>query len=366
MGDPRKLGSTRRRTAAGWFCALTLACLPLTGPLGCGGSSTRDPDGTGTGQGDGATLGAGGDSTGRTGSSSAGIAGFSTETDGSGAGAAGSGGSVVESGKGSAGAAGQGPGEVPSLDDPREQEILAPLWTDPARLDAAAGEELLELVYALGRARGYAVCRCGLSPDEAPDDELFERLAGVCAADETMPLLRTPAQLSCMREFGPEVPGLDEYLRCSARRTQYNAFERDPIECLGLNEPNEPHLPPSDCPLPAMYEWLRDTCLDAYFCADQTRVNGRRCDGRAQCEDASDEFSCYEDVGRDDYLCAGVPVSPMLLCDSDCGPDSAPPHCDFRPHPTFVCRDGSELPIAQVCDREPDCSEGEDESQCLR
>ncbi|KAG1657529.1 Low-density lipoprotein receptor-related protein 1B [Nymphon striatum] len=96
-----------------------------------------------------------------------------------------------------------------------------------------------------------------------------------------------------------------------------------------------------------------------------------KCDGIADCEDASDEQSCGNcSVGtfacKDSSYC----LSPLEICDSKpkCSDKSDEKNC-LQPalcekQGGFYCSNGLCLPGSLRCDGIPDCSTGEDESSC--
>jgi hypothetical protein len=127
-------------------------------------------------------------------------------------GATGGGGALPAGGGGTGGVGGLPPGNA------RERELLDPLSTDDATIYEASGRGLIELAQSLGLARGYALCRCVLSPTTVPED--VEELVSSCARDESGPFGRvgSEAQMQCLLDGSRDSPHFDEYTRCHARQ----------------------------------------------------------------------------------------------------------------------------------------------------
>lgn len=283
--------------------------------VGCGGASTANDDSTSTSSG-----------------------------------GTGSGGSL-----GSGGGGGLIPNEV-------EAELLAPLWIDEATLLAASGPELVELVQSIGIARGYALCRCTQSPAKPPED--IEALLS-CAEFESIGLVAGPERARCINEVMPEVPGLETYLRCAAGKSQIDAFNWLEL-CDDIEARVEDTRASPTCQTPPEYTWLVEECAAPHFCPDGTRVRGGRCNGPAECPDRSDEFSCFQDTGHDQVVCADTLTIPQFFCTTDCGLSGEAVTCSADDAFGFACNDGTRFDTTALCDRHSDCSEAEDESACFR
>ena len=254
---------------------------------------------------------------------------------------------------------GGGGGHIPNE---REAELLGPLWIDEATLLAASGPELVELAQSIGLARGYALCRCTMSPAEPPAD--IEALMR-CAEFESLGIVAGPDRARCINEAMSQVPGLETYLRCAAGKSQVDAFHWlescDDIEA-NVEEP----APSPTCQTPPEYSWLVEECAAPHFCPDGTRVKSGRCNGAAECSDRSDEVSCFDDTGQDQVICGDTLEIPLFFCTSDCGVSGEVVTCFTDDVWVFACNDGTRLDTAVLCDRHSDCAEGEDESACFR
>ena len=165
--------------------------------------------------------------------------------------AIGCGGVSHSSGPGNDGAATHLPGETE-----RETEILSPLFTDDETIAAASGEELVELVMAIGLARGYASCRCEVSPNGPPAN--VEELFAFCAPEQSaIHCLSTEREARCISEHLGEVEGLEEYLRCNAHRVRPLALVDFTLCATGMR----PDWPPlEDCVAPPEFEAVTLQC----------------------------------------------------------------------------------------------------------
>jgi hypothetical protein len=320
--------------------------------IGCGGASTS------SGPGDDGDSGAGGSTT----DPPAGAPGVGGSNGGAG-GAGASGVAGVAAGAGQGGNAGAGATTSVPGESERETELLAPLFTDDETIAQASGEELVELANAIGMARGYAMCRCAFSPNGPPDD--IDEMLRNCAAEESgVPSVSSEDRARCITEHLGEVEGLEEHLRCYARRARpLGALELTVCE-TGMR----PEWPPlEECtPSPAIDSLIIE-CASSYYCADGSRVIGGRCNAIADCPDLSDEMSCLEDSGHDLLICGNEIWHPQGFClHSMCGLTSEPPMCDTMRPDRFLCEDDSDVDVNVVCDRVNDCPDGHDEAHCLR
>lgn len=249
------------------------------------------------------------------------------------------------------------------IPDEHEAEVLTPLWVDAGLLSATSGPQLVDLVQAIGFARGYALCRCSSSPSEAPED--VEALRG-CAEAEAgiLSLVTGDDRKRCVSEEMDKVPGLEDYLRCVADLSQQSGLEWLEL-CTDIQTNVAPVEPPT-CEPPTNYYWLTTVCGQPYYCADGTRVSGSRCSGMAQCPDNSDELSCFDETGHDQLMCNGAIEFAQNFCFSKCAASAESVTCLPDRTDVIVCRDGTELESGVLCDRKDDCAEGEDEKLCLR
>lgn len=256
---------------------------------------------------------------------------------------------------------GTGP-SVPGASE-REQEILAPLATDDATLDAVSGTDLTELASDIGMARGYAMCRCFRSPMSPPDD--VESLLEECAREESgTRYLAFPNQRRCVEEGLSDVAGLQDYIRCEAK-----LFRNDGVswtkQCV---EPDVEYVPPAGgCTQQPEVATFLEECSFIHYCPDGTRVMGARCNQRFECSDQSDELGCYVERGHDWFWCDGELMDAYEACSSfGCGPAKQPSVC-VPDHPElYLCNDGAEISIYSVCDRVLDCTDGSDERYCVK
>lgn len=103
-----------------------------------------------------------------------------------------------------------------------------------------------------------------------------------------------------------------------------------------------------------------------------------RCNGRAECRDATDEAECEQSAaycavsGR--WRCGdGACVAVSQLCDgaADCADSSDEAECGevrpatSAPQPGFSCCDGNTVGAEQQCDGTTQCPDGSDEFYCL-
>jgi hypothetical protein len=255
-------------------------------------------------------------------------------------------------------AGGAGPPEIPGATD-EEREILAPLGTDDAALQATSGAELIALIQEIAFARGYAMCRCTWTPEMPPADP--DETLG-CAREEGR-FLASPDQARCVGEGSANVPSLDAELRC-----QGTWLRDDGIAwvntCFGT-----PWMPaPDTCTTSPEYRMLLDECQFVTYCANDERVGGSRCDQKMQCQDQSDELGCFEVLGRDWFWCDPELLHPMDVCSFDlaCGLAKEPPVCDPMRPGIYLCDDGGEVTTALVCNRAVDCEDGSDERYCVK
>ncbi len=327
------------------------------------GSAGKTPAGAGGG---GAEGGEGDVTGGSAGSSAPGSGGQGTAGQGGAGrggtaqGGAGSGSTAGDAGRsGDAGSAGGFVTKIPNPSE-REKEVLAPLGTDDATIDAASGTDLTALARPVGTARGYAICRCALSPTMPPGDEL---LVEQCAAEETgIRFLTRPDQARCIEEGMAGVPGFEEYLRCLTK------WARDDGLAWELVCTNPDHVPVSNtCERSVEASSLIDGCAFVTYCADGTRVSGSRCDQAIQCVDQSDELGCFEVWGKDWFWCDGELMTPSDVCRfGTCGLEKMPPVCDPMRPDRYLCNDGGEVGVETVCDRAFDCADGSDERYCVK
>ncbi len=132
-----------------------------------------------------------------------------------------------------------------------ERVILEPLFEDPTS-DSLSAAELIEVSRRVGLARGYALCRCALSPESPP-----ESVAGQsCAKDESGQLGRIAAQAAgrrCLAEALAAEPALALALRCEVEEQRNYGlawlavcWQGGAADPAGM--PRHPEWPPAPCP----------------------------------------------------------------------------------------------------------------------
>jgi hypothetical protein len=297
----------------------------------------------------------------------AGVGGAGTPATGGNAGAASGGMSGLAGGAGhgnTAGLGGNAGGTIPDLPgaSDREREILAPLATDDATIDATSGGDLIELARAVGAARGYTMCRCSQSPSMPPAD--VEQVLSSCGVEESgFHELSRPDASRCVEEGMAVLPAVEEYLRCRIKWIRDDSSQWA-SQC---ETPGVPWKPAEYCTASPETATLLQQCELVVYCEDDTRVSGSRCDRDLDCSDQSDELACFEIVGHDWFWCDPELVSPWEVCRNvTCGLAKTPPVCDPDRPDVYLCNDGAEVSVESVCNRESDCPDGSDERYCFK
>jgi len=257
----------------------------------------------------------------------------------------------------------------------REEEILAPLDLNDPEIASASGEALVEMARTVGLARGYAMCRCAVTPMQVPED--VDQLVNQCAREEAgtfrdlnaLPYEPGAARPNCAGELSAQFsrePMLEEVLRCTIRR-----YRDDGQYWLSLCSGGAVLLPPPawmPCPGSEVLEQTLLFCTSRVTCDDGTSVGDTLlCDGTATCPDQSDEYRCFGVNGQDMVLCGEEFVRANIFCQvSRCGYLTNPPVCDESRPDRFICNDGTDIAQQALCDRQVDCPDETDERHCFR
>ncbi|HYQ02813.1 MAG TPA: LDL receptor domain-containing protein [Polyangiaceae bacterium] len=236
-------------------------------------------------------------------------------------------------------------------------EILAALDTDDATINRLAGRELLELGLKVGYAEGYAQCTCLPLPSWHLD---AKGLDGCARAESGFEKLFDPTGLRCILEESRRVPDLEEAVRCRIRqlRARGRAYQQCPDGPGGPNRPAE--LVPSCGSDEAIMVLNGNTCFGAILCADGTFQFTGRCDYHLDCADGHDERGCH------DVVCGDKLVDWGQICDPEVCPVTSTPFCPPDDPRSFLCDDGTQVPVSAVCNDVDDCATGRDEQYCYR
>jgi hypothetical protein len=265
---------------------------------------------------------------------------------------------------------------------PEDRTFLEPLFVDPAEIEQADLQQLIELGARIGVARGYAMCRCA-----SPNLDLGEGRELLPCAREEAGGLRHLTHLSpndeqprlnadfaqCLRDESVDKPWLAEKLRCDLQ--WYGQDGRAWLELCSLpgfdgDSAAYPHTPLIDCP--GVSETMQSEygavfillCPSVTYCDDGTRVSSPRCNGTPECADWSDERNCFDIRGRDMLVCGEQLQEPWSVCELASCAEGAAPGCE--PGQSLECPDGTELAQSALCDRKADCADEEDERYCFR
>ncbi|XP_048258457.1 uncharacterized protein LOC124137409 [Haliotis rufescens] len=157
----------------------------------------------------------------------------------------------------------------------------------------------------------------------------------------TLPLTHSP----------PDITNITYLYRCDNGEYISHVYRCDGVaDCYDATD--------EDCNTTASDE--SEAVCSGFRCGDGQCVSLQLyCDAHPDCADSADEAGCkYPACPASMFRCtSGQCVDVTQRCDlkSDCLDHSDEEHCDFCPASTFTCYDGSCIPLRQRCDGHVDC-----------
>jgi hypothetical protein len=107
---------------------------------------------------------------------------------------------------------------------------------------------------------------------------------------------------------------------------------------------------------------------DGPACADLFSCGDLRIFSWRRCDLVSDCADGSDERDCEEYVCpdTGVPVDAATFCDGIFDCNGRQDELQPQCYPAFVCNSGTEVPLSARCDGTTDCLEGEDEADCGR
>ena len=159
-------------------------------------------------------------------------------------------------------------------------------------------------------------------------------------------------QARCIFDWSRELPGFDEFLRCRTKALRESG--RDYAECaMGKNTvPEAPGLLACTAPDSVQGLLAGSGCEAAFDCADGTFARQGRCDFKLDCSNGDDERGCGH------FICGDKLIDPGLACGGQsCPVTFTPPLCPPDNPLLFLCGDGADTHILNLCNGVKDCAE---------
>ncbi|HEY7370657.1 MAG TPA: hypothetical protein VIF57_00670, partial [Polyangia bacterium] len=228
--------------------------------------------------------------------------------------------------------------------------------TTDATIDQATGAQLFDLARNISYAQGWAECTCLIPNSQILSPDALDSCA---RAEAGLRALFDPNQSRCILDQSRSVPGFDNYLRC--RTKLLRDVGSDYAECaMGTNTRPGPGFNTCTASSTAQNLLAGVGCESAFYCAGGTGPMAGRCDLAVDCADGADEHGCGE------FVCGDRLVAPGSVCDPTACPYTfMPPQCAPGDPTRFLCGDGTDTSVLDVCDGATDCVNGRDEQYCF-